>query len=69
MKSSSGSHSPLHMFLYKVYSFKHTVVHVVDAPVVMDSRLSIQVENMATMSNLEDLEVDLNGTTSNTHYE
>ena len=35
----------------------------------MDSRLVTQVENMATTSNLEDLEVDLNGITSNTHYE
>ena len=33
----------------------------------MDSRLVIRVENMATtgMSNVEVLEVDLNGTTSN----
>ena len=33
--------------------------------VVMDSWLVIRFENMATMSNLEVLEVDLNGTTSN----
>ena len=32
----------------------------------MDSRLVTQVENMATMNNLEALEVGLNGTTSNT---
>ena len=37
-----------------------------DALVAMVSRLVTRVENMATMSNLEALEVDLNGTTSNT---
>ena len=32
---------------------------------VTDSRLVIRVENMVTTSSLEDLEVDLNGATSN----
>ena len=41
-------------------------LRLADALVVMDSRLVTQVENMATMSNLEALEVDLNGTMSNT---
>ena len=45
------------------------ILRLVDAlhVVVMDSRLVILVENMATTtsSNLEVLEVDLNGTTSN----
>ena len=40
-------------------------LRLADALVVMDSRLVTQVENMAAMSNLEALEVDLNGTMSN----
>ena len=44
---------------------QRTTSRLVGALVVMDSRLVTRVENMATMSNLEVLEVDLNGTTSN----
>mgnify|MGYP000217347483 CR=1 FL=1 len=44
---------------------QRTTSRLVGASVVMDSRLVTRVENMATMSNLEVLEVDLNGTTSN----
>ena len=41
------------------------ISRLADALIVMDSRLVIRVENMVTTSNLEVLEVDLDGTTSN----
>ena len=41
------------------------ILRLADALIVMDSRLVIRVENMVTTSNLEVLEVDLDGTTSN----
>ena len=40
-------------------------MRLADALIVMDSRLVIRVENTITSSNLEALEVDLNGTMSN----
>ena len=39
-------------------------MRVADALMVTDSRLVIRVENMVTTSSSEDLEVDLNGATS-----
>ena len=41
------------------------ILRLVGALIVTDSRLVIRVENMVTMSSLEDLEVDLNGAMSN----
>ena len=40
-------------------------MRVADALMVTDSRLVVRVENVVATSSLEDLDVDLNGATSN----